>query len=91
MTKKDQEIVARFREKYPETFSVHGLELTVVKKFMKENSSAWMIAVHTEKCKKGICTGFILIWNHCSSLNNLGEYDFCFYRQYDLVNEQWVQ
>lgn len=91
MTKKDREIVTRFREKYPERISVNGIELTVVKKILKEDSSAWMIAVHTEKCKKGICTGFILIWNHCLSLDNLGEYDFCFYRQYDLVNEQWVQ
>lgn len=91
MTKKDQKLVEEFKQKYPETFSTHGLELTVVKKFMKEDSSAYMIAIYTDKCKKGICTGFILIWNHCLSLDNLGEYDFCFYRQYDLVNEQWVQ
>lgn len=52
MTKKDQKLVEEFKQKYPETFSTHGLELTVVKKFMKEDSSAHMIAIYTDNIER---------------------------------------
>lgn len=90
ITKKDQKIVELFRNKYPETLFINGVELTVVNKIFKEDFSVTIIAVATSTCKKGVCTGFILIWNHCSSLDDLGQYNTSFYHKYNLVDEHWT-